>query len=90
MAHLLVRLKIEDYSKWRATFDANDAFRKSSGAVGTPQVFRSGDDPWEVSILMEWDELERARQFTKSDELREAMQQAGVTGPPDIYFLHQV
>ena len=90
MAHLLVRHKVEDYSKWRAAFDEHDATRRANGAIGTPQVFRSGDDPWEVSILMEWDELEKARKFTQSDELREVMQQAGVTGPPDIYFLHQV
>ena len=55
-----------------------------------PQVFRSGDDPWEVLVLMEWDELERARQFAASDGLKEAMQNAGVTDDPTFTFLQEV
>ena len=57
---------------------------------GQPQVFRSGDDPWEVLVLMEWDELERARQFAASDSLKEAMQNAGVTDDPTFTFLQEV
>ena len=45
---------------------------------------------WEVVILMEWDELERARQFVASPDLKEAMQNAGVTDMPTITFLSQV
>ena len=90
MAHLLVRQKVESYAKWRPVFDEHDATRVAAGQVGMPQVFRSGDDPWEVVILMEWDELERARQFTSSPELKEAMEKAGVTDMPTITFLSQV
>ena len=56
--------------------------------MGT-QVFRSAENPNEVVILLEWDSLENARRFTQSDDLRAAMQRAGVTGPPDIYFLEE-
>jgi len=34
--------------------------------------------------------LEKARQFTQSPDLKEAMQKAGVTGPPEIIFLEAV
>ena len=90
MAHVLVRHTVESYAKWRPIFDEHDAIRKAAGQVGTPQVFRSGDDPFQIVILMEWDELEKARKFTESPDLREAMEKAGVAGPPDITFLHGV
>lgn len=90
MAHILVRHKVESYRKWRPIFNEHDAARKAAGAVGTPLVFRSGDDPFEVLILMEWEELEKARKFVASDDLREAMQHAGVTDQPTIFFLQEV
>jgi hypothetical protein len=44
-------------------------------------------DPNELVILMEWNGLEKARQFTQSEDLREVMQRAGVVDQSDIYFL---
>ena len=90
MAYILIRQKVESYPKWRPAFNEQAADRQAAGQVGEPQVFRSGDDPWEVLVLMEWDELERARQFAASDGLKEAMQNAGVTDDPTFTFLQEV
>ncbi|MDE2861384.1 MAG: hypothetical protein OYI31_05300 [Chloroflexota bacterium] len=90
MAHLLIRHKVESYAKWRPAFNEQAADRQAAGQEGEAQVFRSGDDPWEVLVLMEWDELERARQFAASDATREAMQAAGVTDEPTFHFLQGV
>lgn len=86
---MLVRLKVEDYARWKPGFDGHSATRKAHGSKGG-HVFRSADDPDEVLILLEWDDLEKARQFAQSDDLRKAMQQSGVSGPPDMYFLDEV
>ena len=51
---------------------------------------RNALDPNELVILLEWDSLENARRFADVDELREAMQRAGVTDRPDVYFLEEV
>ena len=51
------------------------------------RLFRSAIDPHEVLLLLEWDDLERARLFADSDDLREAMTRAGVTDRPDFWFL---
>ena len=51
---------------------------------------RNADDPNELLILLEWDSLENARRFTYADDLREAMQRAGVADQPDVYFLEEV
>ena len=39
-------------------------------------------------MLFEVDDLGRAREFVGSDDLREAMQRAGVVDRPDILFLN--
>ena len=54
MEYVLVRQKVENYRKWKAVFDEHASIREANGCQGA-QVFRSGDDPWEVLVLMEWD-----------------------------------
>jgi hypothetical protein len=41
-------------------------------------------------ILLEWTDVKRARQFVESDDLRQAMQRAGVSGQPEIHFLEEL
>lgn len=89
MPYLLVRHRVEDYARWRTVFDEHGVNRQSGGSRGG-HLFRNADDPNELLILFEWDELEKARQFTQSDDLRQAMQRAGVSDRPDIYFLDEV
>jgi heme-degrading monooxygenase HmoA len=54
------------------------------------RILRNADDPNELVILLEWDSLDNARQFANVDELREAMQRAGVADQPDVYFLEEI
>ncbi len=89
MPHVLVRSKIEDYAKWKPVFDEQASFRKSSGSKGE-NLFRNADNPNELLVLLEWDNMERAHKFAQSTELREAMQRAGVVDKPDIYFLEKI
>lgn len=89
MAHVLVRQNVADYGIWKEAFDQDSIIRELGGSKGG-QVFQSADDPNEVFVLLEWDSMENIQQFAQSDELKERMQQAGVTGPPDIYFINLV
>jgi heme-degrading monooxygenase HmoA len=89
MPYALVRHKVEDYEKWKPVFDEDATNRKAGGSKGG-YLFRNADDPNEILILFEWDELEKVRQFGQSDELRQKMQQAGVADRPDFYFLEEI
>ena len=89
MPYMLVRANVEDYEKWKPGFDEHSTSREENGSKGG-RLFRTADDPNEVVILLEWDNLENARQFTQSEDLREAMQRHGVVGQPDMYFLEEV
>jgi heme-degrading monooxygenase HmoA len=88
MSYILVQHSVEDYARWKAAFDENGAARQAGGSKGA-FVLRNAEDPNQVTVMLEWDGLDRARAFASSDELREAMQRAGVTGPPNVYFLEE-
>lgn len=89
MAYLIVKHTVEDYGKWKPFFDQHSGARKAAGSKGA-QLFRSGDNPNEITLLFEWDSIENARKFSESPDLREVMQKAGVLGPPTLSFLNEV
>jgi heme-degrading monooxygenase HmoA len=89
MPYLLIRHKVADYEMWKPGFDADSVNRQANGSQGG-QLFRNASDPNEMVVLLKWDDLEKARQFTQSDDLREVMQRLGVIDHPDIYFLEEV
>ncbi len=89
MPYILVRHKVEDYAKWKPVFDEHGAARKAIGSKGG-YLFRNFDDPNEVVMYMEVDDLEKARQFVQSEDLRQAMERGGLADQPDVYFLDLV
>ena len=60
--------------------------RQAAGAKEL-HLLRNIDDPNEAVILFEVEDLQKAREFSASDDLRERMQEARVIDKPDIYFL---
>ena len=89
MRAMFMRHKVADERAWQVVFDGNRMARRANGC-GQEHVFRSADDPNELIVLLEWDDLERARLYADSDDLRLALRQAGVIGQPDIWFLEDV
>jgi heme-degrading monooxygenase HmoA len=84
----MVKHTVADYARWKLVFDADGANRQASGSKGG-QVFRSADDPNEVVLLFEWD-LEKARQYSQSEEVRAKMQDAGVLDSPEVSVLDEI
>lgn len=87
MEFLLIRHKVRDFKTWKAGYDAHQPKRTEAGLT-EKQLLRSADDPNEVVILLEARDLQRAKTFAASAELREKMQEVGVVDQPDIYFLN--
>ena len=73
MAHLFVNLNVSSYRKWKPSVEESCQALGEAGCIGT-HVFRSGDDPFQVFLLLEWDELERARQFVQSPQCSDILQ----------------
>lgn len=89
MPSLLIRHRVADYPTWKAVFDEHEPTRRANGSR-EGWLFRAAADPNEILVLLAWDDLERARLFVDSDDLREALAQAGVTDRPDIWLLEEV
>lgn len=86
MIHVLVRHKVADYSRWKEAFDAHLTTRKRAGETGF-RLFHNVEDPRDIFILLDWQTIEEARKFMNSDELRNAMQKAGVVGTPEVQYV---
>ena len=86
MTHLLVRHNVADFAKWKPVYDAHLAARQQAG-LREKNLLRSVDNPNEVVLLFEAEDLKKAQAFTESSDLLEAMKKAGVVGKAEILFL---
>jgi hypothetical protein len=73
MPHLLVRHKVSDFSKWKPAYDAHSPARKEAG-LQEEHLLRNMDNPNEIFLLFEVKDVEKAKEFGASANLREAMQ----------------
>ncbi len=85
MVRMFVRHRVADFEVWKKAYDAFDSERRGLG-VFDDAVFRSADDPSEVTAWHDFETLEVAKNFAGSPRLREIMKNAGVTGEPSIWF----
>ncbi len=87
MAVLVIRHRIQHYDTWKAAFDEDAGARQAHGSRHE-RIFRgNGDD--EVLIYLEWDDLDRAHLYVRSDDLRDSLVRAGVAERPDIWILKE-
>jgi hypothetical protein len=78
MNYVLARHKIADFSKWKPVYDSHLPPRRKAGANET-HLLRNIDNPSEAIILFEIEGVKKARELVASDDLRERMQEGGVT-----------
>jgi hypothetical protein len=86
MPFLLVRHKAAAFSTWKAACDAHLPARQKAG-LNEKHLLRNIDTPNEVILFFDAEDVQRAREFGSSSDLREAMQKAEVVDKPDVYFL---
>ena len=89
MATMFVRHTVSDYKIWRRAYNDFSPVQKAKG-VTAEAVYQSADNPNDITVTHEFASLETAQAFAKSDELKKAMQNAGVTGSPTIWFANKV
>jgi hypothetical protein len=86
MNYVLIRHKVADFAKWKPVYDAHASARTDAG-LDEEHLLRNSDNSNEVILLFSARDVARAKQFAASDDLRQRMQEAGVSDKPDIYFL---
>lgn len=86
---LFAKHKVDDYGNWKRVYDDLAAIRKEKGVTGA-SVHRDANEPDVITVTHRFNDLNAATAFADSEELRTAMANAGVQGPPDIWFTEDV
>ncbi len=79
---------VKDFNTWKSLFDQFEPVRKEGGERSAV-VLRHTDDPSMVTVINTWDTIETAEAFFNREELKSAMQEAGVTAPPTFVFANE-
>jgi len=85
-AALVVKHRVADFAQWKKVFDAMTPVRKQHGWLGHT-VLRDAQDPNVVTVVNRVKDLDGAKRYGASPELKKGMQEAGVQGPPEVSFL---
>ena len=88
MAYILVKHNVAEYSNWRKIYDEHKPFRVKSGMINE-MVFRNTNNPNEIFMLFKWNNILNAKIFAQSEDLKKAMEKAGVMSKPEIQFLEE-
>lgn len=83
--YMIIRHTVSDFPAWKTGYEAHGPARTAAG-LAEKHLLQDAGNPNQVTIILEADDLQRAEEFSASDDLREAMQRVGVVGQPDIYF----
>ncbi len=86
MGMLIVHHRIQDYAKWRPIFDGHVKAQRAAGLTH-PRVLRSVDDPNAITIIFDEMDMDKAKAFAASQDLKDTMMKAGVVGAPQAHFL---
>jgi quinol monooxygenase YgiN len=89
MIQVLVHHEVADYRSWRSVFDEALDFRHDGGECSC-RIFRKAGSPNDLTLLFDWEDMERAKRYMTSEDLRKKMQQAGVIGTPEIQYLAEM
>ena len=85
MITMAVRFEVLDYANWKQVYDNFAPTRKEKGVTGA-SVYRDPEKPNKLTVIHQFANITVAREFVNSEELKSAMMEAGVAGPPDFWF----
>jgi hypothetical protein len=88
MVQMIIRHNVTDFDKWKTAYDDHRSARQEAGLKDL-HLWRNIEDPHEVIVMFEASDVEKARDFAGSSDLKEKMLAAGVQGAPDIVFLSE-
>jgi hypothetical protein len=80
MAYVLIEHEISDFEMLKRVY-MDDAERRRRLGCQRGHIWRAADDPNHVSVVLEWDSIENAREFAGSFELEQAMHWSSAKSP---------
>ena len=76
---------VKDFDVWKKSFDEHESMRTANG-ITLRAMGRDMTNPNKVIIFLKIDDLKKAKDFSASPNLKEAMQKGGVISKPEIIF----
>ena len=89
MITVIASHEVSDFNNWKAGFDTNEAARNAAGAR-LSGLYTSVSDPNQVTLILEFEDLEGFHAFTGDPEFQSQLQKAGVVGKPEFKLLNKV
>ena len=83
--HVLVAHEIADWDQWKPVFDAHQEARIAAGLT-LRGIARGVDNPNMIYLSFAASDLDAAREFGASEDLKSTMESAGVVGEPRVVF----
>lgn len=78
------RVRVADYQRFRQVYDAGTSAREAGG-LHNEQMFRNPKDPNDILIMSTVDDVEQARAYRQSDEVRARQQASGLLELSNYY-----
>lgn len=84
---MLIMHKVASFSKWLPAYEAHDSARQAAG-LHNFVIGRGLEDSNMVLVALRMDDITKAKSFSADPRLKKVMQDAGVSGMPDIKYIH--
>ncbi|MEM7526398.1 MAG: cyclase [Pseudomonadota bacterium] len=89
MVRLFIRHKVRDFDFWLKAYSSTPKFREEGGVVAH-SVHRSISTPDDVTVVHDFEDVEKARAFAQNPALGEIMVKIGVQGEVAIWLTETI
>ena len=80
---------VKDFAIWKKSFDEHESMRAANG-ITLRALARDMENPNKVLIFLNIDDVQKAKDFSSSPDLKKAMQKGGVASKPEFVFVDVV
>ena len=77
---------VKDFDVWKKSYDERESMRVANGLTKLA-VSRDMDNPNKVYVALRMADVQKAKDFAASKDLKEAMQKGGVTSAPTFVYV---
>lgn len=89
MIKVILTHEVKNYSEWKTVYDADEENRTKAG-FHVSDLYHSIDNPNMITIIGEVLSVEALTNFMSNPLLKEAMEQGGVIGVPEVKILSKI
>lgn len=83
---VVIKHKVADFAKWKMGYDAHDSARRANGLTRYFISRGLGSDSNTVLVVLNTNNIIKAKEFASSSDLKEAMEKSGVKGSPTMIY----